>query len=395
MKVNGDKISLIGGEILKRICTFILIFIFSLTSGCSLNSTSSTAVNNSEHNNFSEDSVPNGTVIFNGNVPASAKYIDSLNATTPVLADSHKLMERIASKLGRNPKILVSSLHMTNDWNRIVSGNAKNTLQGAGAEVVATNAEGSWNKQVSDIESAIEDKVDAIIVAGGIAESLQEIIKKAADKGIPVITIDIPSPYALTNVTADHYSAGAMIAMKMALDMEGKGNIAVIYSPSWHSINVRRMMLDAVLNDWPKISIAVEQPVDEEDAINGTMITIESLLQKYPEKGSIKAVYTSFGLAGIGAAKAIEAAGLSKDISVYTVDADIMVLRDILDKDGAIKACICQTTTQLGCTAAVMALKGIVGETTDIKKQTFCPISLVTRENANEVGAYLYGEEWK
>jgi len=389
---------------LRRLCVFVLIFIISISSGCSLGSTdnvskikenSSATINNDEYNYFAEAMAPNGSIMFNGNVPASAKYIESLNVSTPVVADLHDLMTKIGTKFGRRPKILVSSLHMTNDWNRIVSDNAKSTLLDVGVEVVATNAEGSWNRQVSDIENAIEDKVDAIIVAGGIAESLQEIIKKAADKEIPVIAIDIPSPYVLTNVTADHYSAGAMIAMKMALDMEGKGNIAVIYSPSWHSINVRRMMLDAVLNDWPKISIAVEQPVDEEDAINGTMITMESLLQKYPEKGSIKAVYTSFGLAGIGAARAIEAAGLSKDISVYTVDADIIVLKDILKKDGAIKACICQTTTQLGQTAAVMALKGIAGETADVKKQTFCPISMVTRENANEVGAYLYGDEWK
>lgn len=336
-----------------------------------------------------------GTIIVNGSVPISAGYIGTLDAANPVKVDMVELTSKIREKLGRNPKILISSFHMTNDWNRLVSRSAINAGKEVGAEVIATNAQGNWNRQVDDVEYAISSRVDAIVIAGGISRSLQEVIKKAAKEGIPVTTVDIPSPYVLTNVTSDNFSAAAMLVMKMALDMEGKGNIAVIHSPGWHSIDIRRYMLDVVLKDWPEIRIVTEQPVDEEDAVNGTMTTMESILQKFPEKGSLDAVFTGFGLAGAGAAKAIEAAGRSDDISVYTVDADIIVLKDILKKNGAIKACIGQTTTQLGRTATVIALKGIIGDTKDIKKQTFCPITLVTKKNADKVGKYLYGDEWK
>lgn len=273
-----------------------------------------------------------GTIIVNGSVPISAGYIGTLDAANPVKVDMVELTSKIREKLGRNPKILISSFHMTNDWNRLVSRSAINAGKEVGAEVIATNAQGNWNRQVDDVEYAISSRVDAIVIAGGISRSLQEVIKKAAKEGIPVTTVDIPSPYVLTNVTSDNFSAAAMLVMKMALDMEGKGNIAVIHSPGWHSIDIRRYMLDVVLKDWPEIRIVTEQPVDEEDAVNGTMTTMESILQKFPEKGSLDAVFTGFGLAGAGAAKAIEAAGRSDDISVYTVDADIIVLKDILKK---------------------------------------------------------------
>jgi ribose transport system substrate-binding protein len=340
---------------------------------------------------------PNGndSIVVNGNIPTSANYMGAIDMVTPIKVDTKDLTAKLQKKLGRKAKILVSSLHMTNDWNRLVSQGAIDAGTELGAEVIFTNAEGSWNKQVSDIENAIGDKIDAIVVAGGISKSLQEVIKKAATENIPITTVDIPSPYALTDVTSDNYSGAAILSMKMALDTEGKGNIIVIYSPGWHSIDIRRGMLDQILKDWPNINIIEEQPVDEEDAVRGTMTTLESILQKYPEKGSIDAVYTCFGLAGIGAAQAIEAAGRSEDIAVYTVDADIIVLQDILNENGAIKACIGQTTTQLGSTAATVALKGIIGETEGIQLQTFCPITLVTKENANEVGKYMYGDEWK
>lgn len=334
-------------------------------------------------------------VVINGNIPESAKYIRTLDAVTPIKSDIKDLAAKSEKKLGRKPRLLISSVHMTNDWNRLVSQSAINAGKEAGAEIIATNAQGNWNKQVDDIERAIASKVDAIVIAGGIAMSLQEVIKKAAEAKIPVTTVDIPSPYVLTNITSDNFSGAATVAMKMCLDMKGKGSIAVIYSPGWHSIDIRRRMLDEILQDWPEIKTAIEQPVDDEDALNGTMATMESILQKYPEKGSLNAVYTGFGLAGVGAAMAIEAAGRSADIPVYTFDADIIVLKDILKKDGAIKACIGQTTSQLGRTATIAALKGIAGETEDIRQQTFCPITLVTKENANEVGKYLYGDEWK
>ena len=350
---------------------------------------------NSSVNTFEQASPSDNSFIVNGNIPESAKYIGALDAVTPIKVDVKDLTTKIEKKLGRKPKILISSLHMTNDWNRLVSQSAINAGKEADAEVIVTNAQGNWNKQISDIEDSISSKVDAIVIAGGISKSLQEVIKKASEAKIPVTTVDIPSPYVLTNVTSDNYSGGAILAMKMALDMKGKGNIAVIYSPGWHSIEIRRFMLSEVLREWPGIKIVTEQPVDEEDAVSGTMNTMKRILEKFPEKGSLNAVFTGFGLAGVGAARAVEAAGRSSEIPVYTVDADIVVLKDILKKDGAIKACIGQTTNQMGRTATIAALKGIIGETEGIGLQTFCPITSITKDNANQVGKYLYGDEWQ
>lgn len=334
-------------------------------------------------------------IIANGAIPDSAGYMNSIYDVTPVRVDMSQLAKDVHSQLGRKPKILISLLHNTNDWNLLVSENAVQAAKDANVDFKLTNANGNWNLQVSHIEEAIKESMDAIVVVGGISKSLQEVIKKASDANIKVITIDIPSPYVLSNVTSDNFSGASMLAMKMALDMEGEGNIVVIHSPGWHSIEIRRRMLDQVLEDWPNINIIKEKPVDEEDAINGSYTIMESILKEFPEEGSIKGVYTVFGLNGIGAAKAIEDSGRAHEISVYTTDADRMVLKNMLKKDGAIKACIGQTTPQLGYTSTVLALKGIVGDVDEIKKQTFCPITLVTKDNADDIGEYLYGDQWE
>ncbi|MDF2614407.1 MAG: sugar transporter substrate-binding protein [Clostridia bacterium] len=377
----------------KVMIIFVLIFLLISSAGIVMQDKVKEIANNYFTTKQKSDEVDT-TVDISKKTSTGFEYVQSLSELTVLEEDITDLKEKLQKKLKRSSIILISSFHMTNDWNKLVSQSAIDIGESVGAEVILTNAEGNWNRQVNDIEKAIRDKVDAIIVAGGISNALQEVIKKADDNGICVVTVDIPSPFALTNVTSDNYSLASMLIMKMALNMEGEGNIVVIYPPGWHSIDIRRNMLGLILKEWPNIHIVAEYPVDEEDAINGTKECIENVLNKFPEEGSIDAIFTTFGLAGVGAAEAVEEADRMDHIPVYTVDADRMVLEHILKKDGGIGATMGQDTLQLGKTATLVALKGIIGETEGIYKQYFCPISLVTKENALEIGQYLYGEEW-
>ncbi len=334
-----------------------------------------------------------GVEMVNGDIPESAQYVPSLDMVTPIYADLKELAAEVQQKLGRKPNVLISSVHITNDWNRKVLEGAVEAAKELGANITTTNAQGDWNQQVSDIENAIAKKVDAIVVCGGYGKTLQEALRKAQAAGIPVATVDIPSPYVVTNATSDNFSGAAMLAMKMCMDIGGEGNIVVLYSPGWHTLDIRRWMLDEILKDFPDVKIISEQPVDEEDAINSTLKTMESVLQAHP-KGTIDAVYAVFGLPGVGAAKAIEKAGRT-EIGVYAVDADMIVLQAILKEGGAFRACIGQSTVHLGRTATVAAFLDLVGKSEGIQAQTFCPITLVTKENADAVGKFLYGNEWR
>lgn len=62
-----------------------------------------------------------------------------------------------------------------------------------GAEVNVQNANGDVEKQIETIQYFIDKKVDVIVVVPIQAGSLQEVIKKAKDKGIKVISYDRPA----------------------------------------------------------------------------------------------------------------------------------------------------------------------------------------------------------
>ena len=92
-----------------------------------------------------------------------------------------------------------------------------NSAAGRGREVLATSsckvAEGTndVNLQISQVETFINDKVDAIVLLPIDGAALTEVATKAMEAGIPVINVDreFSSPFAArTTVLGDNYGMG-------------------------------------------------------------------------------------------------------------------------------------------------------------------------------------------
>jgi ABC-type sugar transport system substrate-binding protein len=296
--------------------------------------------------------------------------------------------KKAEAKLGRKAVIQVASSSTVNDWTMVITNTATKGVKDAGFEVINTNANRDNNKLVSDIENGISRKVDGIIVVGGYAATLAEVLKKAKAAGIQIVTLDVPSEDIVTNVTSDSFGGSALVAMKMCMDMGGSGNIVVGHSAGWHAFDLRRAMLDVVLMDFPNVKIANEIVLNRADIINSTEASMENVLQKFP-KGEIKAGYFVYGLPAIGASNAIAKTGRT-EIGLYNADADKLICKEMLKENSPFKACYGQSITVMGNTAVLCLYKAIAGESQDIKRQTFVPISLVTKDNAKEFGMFNY-----
>ncbi|WHH60503.1 sugar ABC transporter substrate-binding protein [Petroclostridium sp. X23] len=325
-------------------------------------------------------------------VPKEAQFISNLSELFDVKVDIKKLGENVEKKIGHKPVILVSIYDTQNEWNTRTLQSAIQAAKDAGVEVISANSQSDINKQISDIQNGIGRKVDAIVIPGGLASSLQEVLKAAKDANIPVTTCDVPSEYVTSCVTADNYSGGVQLAAKMCADLKGKGNVAVLYSPGWHTVEVRRWMLDEVLKDFPSVKIVTEAPINIKDPMNGTMNTMQNILQKYPE-GELDAVITFWGLPAIAASKVIESQGRS-EIGVYCADVDLGVVQDLQKEDGAIRAVFGQVPQKMGYIATVMALKALNGDN-DVPVQMWAPHTLVTKENVDAFGDWNFGGDWK
>jgi len=119
----------------------------------------------------------------------------------------------------------------------------------------------SNQKQIRDIESFIEDKVDILIVAPNEAIPLTPVIENAMKCSIPVILVDrkINSDNYTAFVGADNYQIGKEVGIYVANLLKRKGNIVEITGLKGSTPAVERHKgFRSVIDNYPQIKIVYE-----------------------------------------------------------------------------------------------------------------------------------------
>lgn len=123
-------------------------------------------------------------------------------------------------------------------------------------EVNIKTAYDNNDRQISDIESFIRNKVDLIVVSPNEAKDITPVIEKAYDSGIPVVLVDrkILTEKYTAFVGGDNYELGKQIGTYIINRLNGKGNIVELTGLKGSSPAVERSrgMMD-ILKDYPGI----------------------------------------------------------------------------------------------------------------------------------------------
>jgi simple sugar transport system substrate-binding protein len=188
-----------------------------------------------------------------------------------------------------------------------------------GGDVQVYNADNDLAKMASYVETAVNQKVDGILLDHGRADALTPVVKKAVSSGIPVVAfdsdIDLPG---VTVIDQDDYSLAWQALRTLAQDLNGKGNIVYIWVGGYTPMERRNVMYEAFRKRYPDIKeIARFGTVSANTALD-TQAQMEALLQKYP-KGTIDAVFAPWDEFAKGATRAIQQAGRT-EIKVYGID---------------------------------------------------------------------------
>lgn len=277
---------------------------------------------------------------------------------------------------GAGLKIALSSQHLTNDFNRGVLAGVTAAAEKMGAELVTANAQGDTNQQVADLENFLTMDVDAIIIGGGEGPAFAPIMQEAAEKGIPCITVDITSEYSTCNVTSDNFNGGEKLGLYVTNKLGGVGNILLLDTPGWHSLEIRIRMLESVIMDYDNLKIVQTISIGTQDAINNYYNEVKNYLMG---NSDIDCVYCSWGLAAVGASQAIRELGLQDKIFVVCTDADQVVLEEMMTEDSPLTAVVGQYPDLLGSTALEMAVKAAKGET--VAREVYAPIILIEKND--------------
>lgn len=211
----------------------------------------------------------------------------------------------------------------------------KEEAERLGIELITTNAESDLNKEISDIQSMVDQGVDALVISPLASEGLDPALDYAKEAGVPIMTIDrlLTTKEACEDyigwVGSDFVEQGRRAADAMIRETGGEGNVAILLGAPGVNVTTDRNQgflerLDEVDHN---LTIVAEQAANYERALGQTVT--EQLITANPE---IDSIYAHNDEMALGAVAALQAAGYAPgDVAIITIDGTQGAVQGIID----------------------------------------------------------------
>ncbi len=123
------------------------------------------------------------------------------------------------------------------------------------------------------------------------------------------------------------------------------------------------------------------------NTVQDALAQVTAVLGKYPEKGSIKAIWSAWDIPQLGATQALVAAGRT-EIKTYGVDGSPEVVELVKDPNSPAAAVAAQQPALIGKTAVQNVARYLAGDKA-LPQATYVSSLLVTKANAAAVQKQL------
>jgi ABC-type sugar transport system substrate-binding protein len=234
-------------------------------------------------------------------------------------------------------KVGFAQTESNNPWRLAQTRSMQDEARKLGYQLVYTDAAGSAAKQVSDVDSMIAQRVDAIFLAPREEKPLAAAVKKARAAGIPVILLDRNVDQKLaragtdyvTFIGSDFIEEGRRVGAWLSKNMKGQARIIQLLGTTGSSpANDRRTGFENAIRGKANMRILASQTGDF--ARDKGRQVMETLLQANP---SVNVVYAHNDEMAIGAIAALEAAGKKpgKDVLVLSIDGGKEIVQLVID----------------------------------------------------------------
>lgn len=198
---------------------------------------------------------------------------------------------------------------------------------------------------------------------------------KAGIVGVGATGID---EYSTCNLTSDNFNGGEQLGLYVANKLGGQGNILLLDTPGWHSLEIRIRMLESVIMDYPNLNVVQTISIGTQDAVNNYYKEVKAYLLG---NSNIDCIYCSWGLAAVGAAQAVRELQMQDKIFIVCTDADQVVLEEMKKADSPLTAVVGQYPEKLGSGAVEMAVSSVGG--TKVPREVYAPIILIEKQDPN------------
>jgi ribose transport system substrate-binding protein len=255
-------------------------------------------------------------------------------------------------------------------------------------ELIVAEATNDVNLQISQIETFINDGVDAIVLLPFDGAALTQVATQAMEEGIVVINVDreFSSPFAArTTVLGDNYGMGVSAGTYICEQLGDTPDAIVAEIAGIDSLPLTQDRSEGFADALADCGLDVDRRVAADFTVQGGEVAAANLLQAAPR---IDALWNHDDDQGVGVMAAIEDADRDEFIMVGGAGSK-QVMEAIQADDSVLKATVIYPSTQAadGIRLARLIVQGkALGDLVEVEVprtvQLFAPV--VTKENVEQ-----------
>ncbi|MGY4111785.1 sugar ABC transporter substrate-binding protein [Aeribacillus sp. SP014] len=246
---------------------------------------------------------------------------------------------------------------------------------GVNVEVIGPPSEADVIEQVSMIENAISQGVDALVVSPSQPTTVSNIFDLAKSANIPVLLIDTDADWKdkVTFIGTDNYSAGKEGGKYLASLLKKGDKVALVEGAKGNLATDERIKGAKEVLEKAGMNIVAQQPADS-DKFKAAGV-IDAVLQNHPDLAGVFAANDDMAIGALSATK-------QKKVNIPIVGVNGGEEATKLISEGKLAASVAQSPYDMGYMGVENAVKAIKGE--KVEKRIPTPIKVVTKENAEE-----------
>ena len=254
----------------------------------------------------------------------------------------------------------------------------KAEAQKYGYTVNVVDASRDNSKQQSQVEDFISQKVAAIVLTPYDSQAIGSAIVEANQANIPVFTADIANSSSqgvvVAHIASDNVQGGGEAGKLMCTAVGPAGKVAILDEPDVTSVQDRVKGFKAALaSGCPGVSVVADIDGGGERAKASS--ATEDILSAHKD---LKGIFGINDDSALGAAKAVQAAGLSGKIAVVGYDAEPEAQAAI--KAGTMYGDAIQHPDQIGAKTIDAIAQTFAGKT--VAKKIAVPVGTFTKADA-------------
>ena len=294
-----------------------------------------------------------------------------------------------AAPSGEKIKIGFSAPAADHGWMGSITKSAVAEAEALGdVDLVVAEGTNDVNLQISQVETFINDKVDAIVLLPFDGAARTDVATKAMNAGIPVINVDreFSSPFAArSTILGDNYGMGVSAGTYLCEQLGDKPDAVIAEIAGIDSLPLTQDRSKGFSDALSDCGLKVSNRVAAEFTVESGEAAASNLLQAAPK---IDGLWNHDDDQGVGVMAAIKNANRSEFIMVGGAGS-ANVMRDIQADDTVLKATVIYPSTQAADgirLARLLVRDEALGDLVEVEvpRQIKLYAPVVTKENVEQ-----------